>query len=166
MSSNPGKVHILFICRGNLCRSPMGEALLRWRLENDGLAECVVVESAGYHRWEPFSREAHPFARRAVESLCGRDLLANHSAIAWTKEQVERATLILVAEDWMRDDFPADRVLTMREFGGERGDVEDPYGGDYQEFVACAEDIQRLIAAGLPRLMTLCRGDQDDRLSD
>ena len=137
----------------------MGQALLRSRLENEALSQRVKVESAGYHDWEPFSREAHPFARRAVEKLCGRDTLADHFAVAWTKEQVDRATLILVAESHMLEDFPSDRVMTMREFGGESGDVEDPYGGDFEEFVKCAEDIQRLLDAGMPRLRTLCQSD-------
>ena len=155
MSAEPTAANVLFICRGNLCRSPMAMALLQSRLEREGLAGCVVVDSAGYYDWGPFPREAHPFARRAVQELCGSDMLAAHSARRWSEEQVGRATLVLVAESCMRTDFPADKVMTLKEFGGEKGDVEDPYGGDYAESLACAKEIQRLLEAGMPRLGVL-----------
>ncbi len=155
MSAERNAVNVLLICRGNLCRSPMALALLQSRLEREGLAERVAVDSAGYHDWRPFPREAHPFARRAVQELCGSDMLADHSARNWSAEQVGRATLILVAEEWMRTDFPAGKVMTLKEFGGEKGDVEDPYGGDYIESLTCAKEIQRLLEAGMPRIHVL-----------
>jgi protein-tyrosine-phosphatase len=148
-------VNVLLICRGNLCRSPMAMALLQSRLESEGLAGRVVVDSAGYYDWGPFPREAHPFARRVVQELCGSDMLAAHSARRWSAGQVCRATHILVAEAWMRTDFPAGKVMTLKEFGRENGDVEDPYGGDYMEFLACAKEIQRLLEAGMPRFYVL-----------
>lgn len=155
MTAERNAVNVLFICRGNLCRSPMALALLQSRLEREGLADSVAVDSAGYHDWGPFPREAHPFARRAVQELCGSDMLAAHSARSWSAEQVGRATHILVAEAWMRTDFPEDKVMTFKEFGVEKGDVEDPYGGDYMEFLACAKEIQRLLEAGMPRIRVL-----------
>lgn len=66
---------------------------------------------------------------------------------------VESARLIIVAEEWMRADFPRERVITMRELGGESGDVEDPYGKDYGAYVACAGEIDGLIASGMPYLV-------------
>lgn len=66
---------------------------------------------------------------------------------------VQRATSVVVAEEWMRADFPVDRVKTMRELGGETGDVDDPYGSDYPAYVECACLIARLIAAGTPWLL-------------
>lgn len=155
MSAERSAVNVLFICRGNLCRSPMAMALLQSRLEREGLAGRVVGDSAGYYDWGPFPREAHPFARRAVQELCGSDMLAAHSARSWSVEQVGRATYVVVAEEWMRADFPAVKVMTLKEFGGEKGDVEDPYGGDFTEFLACAEEIQGLLEAGMPRIHVL-----------
>ncbi len=157
MTTECNPANILFICRGNLCRSPMAMVLLQSRLEREGLADRVTVDSAGYHDWNPFPREAHPFARRAVQELCGSDMLAAHSARRWSEEQVGWATLILVAEAWMRADFPADKVMTLKEFGGEKGDVEDPYGGDYAESLTCAKEIQLLIEVGVPRVLDLPR---------
>lgn len=143
---------VLFVCRGNLCRSPMAMALLRHRLAEVKGHSVDSVESAGYFDWGAFPREAHAFARRAVERLCGADVLADHVARRWDGRMVARATLVVVAEQWMLADFPVEKVLTLREFGEESGDVDDPYGRDYPEFVDCARTIDRLLSAGMWRL--------------
>ena len=130
----------------------MAMVILRHRLDGGADSPYVQVESAGYYDWGPFPREAHPFARRAVEQLCGLDLLSDHIARRWSPEMVQRATSIVVAEEWMRADFPVDRVKTMRELGGETGDVDDPYGSDYPAYVECACLIARLLEAGMRRL--------------
>ena len=144
---------VLCVCRGNLCRSPMAMALLRHKMSAFGLLLDIEVASAGYYDWTPFPREAHPFARRAVAELCGADLLSDHIARRWTPEMVQRATSIVVAEDWMRVDFPVGKVMTMRELAAMSGDVADPYGSDYPAYVECARLLERLIVIGTPRLL-------------
>ena len=47
MTSHPGKKRILFVCLGNICRSPTGEGVLRSRICERGLSDLIEVDSAG-----------------------------------------------------------------------------------------------------------------------
>jgi protein-tyrosine-phosphatase len=142
----PG-MNVLFICKGNICRSPIAMALFRYLAQQRGRKE-VEAHSAGYYDWDPFPREAHAFARRAVEEHCGCDMLEDHRAMHWTPDMVRSASFVVVAEEWMKADFPHGNVVTMRELAGRTGDVKDPYGGDYRAYVDCALEIQGLLLAG------------------
>ena len=50
MTAKPD-VSILFVCLGNICRSPLGEGVLAHRLEQEGLSDRVRVDSAGTGAW-------------------------------------------------------------------------------------------------------------------
>lgn len=61
------KVNVLFVCMGNICRSPTAEGVFVKRLEESGLAHLVAVDSAGthaYHVGEP----PDPRAQRSAAS--------------------------------------------------------------------------------------------------
>src|SRR5262245_24784086 len=51
MSERGDMIGITIVCTGNICRSPMGEALLREHIERNGWADRVWVESAGTMNW-------------------------------------------------------------------------------------------------------------------
>ncbi len=68
------KINILFVCMGNICRSPTAEGVFRHFVNEAGLADRVLVDSAGthaYHVGEPPDRRAQAAAERRGISLDG-----------------------------------------------------------------------------------------------
>jgi protein-tyrosine phosphatase len=68
MSTN---IKVLFVCMGNICRSPTAEGVFTKRLREEGLAERVVVDSAGTHAYHigdaPDPRSQKAAQKRGVE---------------------------------------------------------------------------------------------------
>lgn len=71
-SMGGARVSVLFVCMGNICRSPTAEGVFRHVLEEAGLADEVRVDSAGthaYHVGEPPDRRSQAAAERRGISL-------------------------------------------------------------------------------------------------
>jgi len=66
------KINVLFVCMGNICRSPTAEGVFRHHVSEGGFADRVLVDSAGthaYHVGEPPDRRAYAAAERRGISL-------------------------------------------------------------------------------------------------
>ncbi len=61
-------ISVLFVCLGNICRSPMAEAIFRHLLEKEGLAGKVEVDSAGIGNWHT-GEGPHQGTRQKLKSL-------------------------------------------------------------------------------------------------
>ncbi len=143
---------ILFVCLGNICRSPTAEAAMRRLVQARGLQGSVEVDSAGTGNWhvgESPDERATATARRRGLTLDGR-------ARQVSAEDFERFDLILAmdgsnANDLRRlapDEKSAGKVRLLREFepdavdasgrseaeGGGDLDVPDPYFGGSDGF--------------------------------
>ena len=131
-------MRILFVCMGNICRSPTAEGVMRRVLDEAGLAESVEVESAGtggWHAGEPPDERATLAARRRGITLAGAarqvraaDFRDFDLLIAMDRGNLRE--LLAVA----RDEEAAEKVRLLREFDPASSgdlDVPDPYyGGD------------------------------------
>jgi protein-tyrosine phosphatase len=72
MTDYKEKVSVLFVCMGNICRSPTAEGVFRHIVEQEGLAESIEVDSAGTHAFhvnEPPDRRAQEAAERRGISM-------------------------------------------------------------------------------------------------
>src|SRR5438034_9391646 len=154
--------HVLFVCTGNICRSPLAASLLERALEERGLE--VEVTSAGTGAWDgaPASEGAY-----LVGLERGLDL-SGHRARLLTREIVEDADLILTMARHHRarvDELGGEgRVFVLGEYGGREGEeaeVSDPFGGDLEVYRDTVAELEALIDATVERLVK--EGQRGDR---
>lgn len=146
--------NIVTVCTGNICRSPMAQALLARELNDAGLQDRVSVTSAGITDEE----HGNPVDPRAATVLARHGLeLPDHQAHRITDDELENADLLLaMTEEHQSElrrrlgDEHADRVRLLRSFGaqnGAEGDLEiaDPWYGGSEDFDAAWEQIQAAV---------------------
>jgi protein-tyrosine-phosphatase len=148
---------ILFVCTGNLCRSPMAAGLLRQRLADEGLEARYRVLSAGI-----WGVDGRPASKEAITVMGERGIdIADHRAHTINADDVAEAELILVMSrehaQAIRHTWPqyAWRVHRLSEMAGKQQDVRDPYGDPIEEYRTCADTIARYLDKGLERILDL-----------
>lgn len=153
--------HVSFVCSGNICRSPMGEVVLRSLADDAGLGDRIAVSSFGTGPWHEGEQADH----RARQALAERGYDGeSHRARQISAPDIAPIDLLIALDRGHRRHLTAlgadpDRVRLLTEFDPEHPsdpDVFDPYYSDvgvYRDVLAQVERSCRvLLDEILPRI--------------
>ena len=146
-----GAPRVLFVCLGNICRSPLAEAALRAEAEKAGLD--IVVDSAGTGDWHV--GDAPDLRAQAVARKHGIDI-SSYAGRQVTAEDFRRFTHVFALDadnlKNLRRIRPSDGTAELRLLmdmvpGREGTGVVDPYYGDDAGFDLTWDDVTRAAKA-------------------
>ena len=146
---------IIFVCFGNICRSPMAEFVMKYLVARAGCEKNFLIESAG----------CYPAVGTPVSDGTVRELRKNN--IPFTRRVSKRFS----ADDYARFDYlvgldhanvadmkeicgddPDEKIFLLMEFAGERRDVDDPwytddYATTYQDvLIGCEALLEKILS--------------------
>lgn len=160
MAEDHTQVSVLFVCMGNICRSPTAEGVFRHLVVEAGLGEQIVIDSAGthaYHAGEPPDRRAAAAAERRGFVLAGI------RARPMSDDDFERFHQIIAMDEdnlaHLRDQAPVEHHGKLRLFlefsSGSEREVPDPYYGGasgFERVLDLVEDASRGLLDTLARM--------------
>ena len=160
-SQPPRPVSLLFVCLGNICRSPTAEGVMRELLRAEGLQGQILLDSAGTGAWHV----GNPPDPRATAAARARGILLEGAARQVRAQDFEDFDLLLAMDhrnvrdlhQLAPDAEASARIRLLREFDpacdGEL-DVPDPYHGGPRGF----EDVLDLVQAACLGVLAQVRG--------
>ncbi|HEX6559021.1 MAG TPA: low molecular weight protein-tyrosine-phosphatase [Longimicrobiales bacterium] len=161
MSARADKLRILFVCLGNICRSPLAEGVFRHMVHAAGLSDRFEIDSAGtsaYHAGDPPDERASAVARARGVVLVGRSRPIVRADLDRFDYIIVMDTENLHAVQQMAEDAPHVQVRRLREFdAGGNGDLDvpDPYYGGARGF----EDVHDMVERGCTGLLEHLRAE-------
>ncbi len=139
---------VIFVCMGNICRSPMAQAVLRQKLADAQMSDAVVVDSAGTGAWHV----GDPADRRTRQALARRGYPDGHVARVFDPQWFAERDLVIALDldnqralRRMAPDRPsADAVRLLREFDPDADSLEvpDPYYGGAPDFDVALDQVE------------------------
>jgi len=129
--------NILVVCVGNICRSPMAEALLKQRFPDKNIDSAGVGALVG-HSADPAS----------IQIMQDQNIdLTNHVAKQIDEKLAQKADLIFTMSDsqnkWIEERFPFCRGKTFKLGHWNGNDIADPYKHEMSAFQTAYQDIVR-----------------------
>lgn len=151
---------IMFVCSGNICRSPLAHRLFEAQAEAAGEQDEFQVESSGIGSWH-VGEDVDPRMRMTAE---GHGLPLRHRARQISRRDLQEHDLILVMElshkrqleRMARDPEIMEKVRLFREWdpqGGPTAEVPDPYYGGPDGFETVYQMVERTSEALLKDLL-------------
>lgn len=136
--SKPDSIRILFVCHGNICRSPMAHFVMQQMVDQAGLSDRFVIDSAATTT-EELGNPIYPPARAKLLKE-GVPLLEHRARQISRREDGKWDQIVCMDEEnvWHLRSIlgknPSSPVHKLLWFAGKSRDVADPwYTGDYDE---------------------------------
>jgi protein-tyrosine phosphatase len=161
MSEDEAPVRLLFVCLGNICRSPTAEGVMRALVEEAGMQQSIELDSAGTGAWHV----GNPPDARAVAAAGARGIRLEGSARQVRQEDFDDFDLVLAMDrsnlrelrELAGGGARRAKVRLLREFdpagGGEQDlEVPDPYYGADGGFDEVLDLVQAACAGLLARI--------------
>ena len=152
--SKENRHKILFVCHGNICRSPMAEFVMKDLVQQAGLADSFLIESAATSTEEIGNSVYPPARRKLAEHGIG---CAGKTARQMTRADYDRYDLLIGMDSRNISNMrricggdPAGKIVMLMDFTHRPGDVADPwYTGDFEAtwrdvLEGCQELLDRL----------------------
>ena len=130
---------VLFVCMGNICRSPTAEGVFRHKVEQNNLQEQISIDSAGTHAYHV----GNPPDQRAQDAALKRDIdLSQQRARRVSADDFSEFDYIIAMDESNLDDLLSicptgyeDRLHLFLAFSdSENREVPDPYYGQGRGF--------------------------------
>ena len=145
------KINVLFVCLGNICRSPMAEGVFKNIVEKESLGKYFSIDSAGTSRYHIGKNPDH----RALETCAQKNIILNHKGREFIKEDLISQDFILAMDDEnlanikklitseMNESMA--EIFLMRNFDPDHkgANVPDPYYGGQEGFYEVFDMLER-----------------------
>lgn len=131
-------IRVLFVCHGNICRSPMAEYVMKDMVEKRGLSDCFCIDSAATST-EEIGNGVHRGTRGKLHEMgiyCG-----DHRAVQMERSDYEKYDYLIGMDTWnirnmnrIAGKDPEEKIHRLLDFGTHPRDIADPwYTGNFDE---------------------------------
>ena len=156
---NDGKINLLFVCIGNICRSPSAEAVMRSLVEKENLSAKIVCDSVGTNGLHD-GEQADPRSRADAEKRgIAVTSISRRSSVP---DDFDRADYIIAMDDRNirdlknldRHEKHAKKLFKLTDFSASKDwdHVPDPYYGDAEGFETVLDILEEACAGLLAKI--------------
>ncbi|WP_291276074.1 low molecular weight protein-tyrosine-phosphatase [Flavobacterium sp.] len=147
------KINVLFVCLGNICRSPMAEGIFKNIVKKEGLEKYFSIDSAGTSRYhideDPDHRATGTCAEKNIilnhkgREFVEKDLINQHVILAMDKDNLANIKKLMTPE--IKRLESKSEIFLMRDFDPEHAgaNVPDPYYGGQEGFYQVFDMLER-----------------------